>query len=137
MRRSLAAIGVLSVALSVGLLASRSGVQANDYDSFCKLPDAAKKREVFLATTPETRATLVRTHLERWRDANKSRLQPKQIQLMGDLIRLATAEVYGPGPRTKAMTDRMNALEKRSSELLSSDDLQAIQLNSPCVAKSK
>ena len=71
--------------LSAGEKAQEAAKQ-NDYDTFCKLPDRQAKKIAFDATTAENRGTLARTHIERWRDANQTRLVDKQKAALAEFI---------------------------------------------------
>ena len=87
MRHVIGSLLLVSAALSVGPVRAAQTPQNLEYEVFCKIADVQERRTAFLATTPENRATLVRTQLERWRDANKARLNAKQLDLEDEVKR--------------------------------------------------
>ena len=84
---------------SVGVMAQEQSAKPIDYETYCKLPDSQSKRAAFGATTAENRGTLARTQLERWRDANQTRLDDKQKNLLADLIKSITSDSYDNGTK--------------------------------------
>lgn len=117
-------------------LAQQSAVPTQpDYDTFCKIDDPAEKRQAFLGTTAENRGKLIRTHLERWRDANKARLNEKQLAHLSAMIDSITAETYADGPAGEKAREKSRALEAQSRELFSMPDLQAMQPTGRCLPK--
>jgi hypothetical protein len=56
------------------------------YETFCALPDVQEKRAAFVAATPENRAKLVRTQIERWRALHRSRLSSEQLALLAEIL---------------------------------------------------
>ena len=128
---------VLSLVIPVGLVGASQAPQKITYDTFCSLSDDQAKRAAFGAATPENKAELVKTHLERWRDANKARFNPEQLALLEQMHAVITAESYTPGPGLDEARNKMRALEPRMVELFRVADIQAMQPNAPCVPKGK
>jgi hypothetical protein len=108
-----------------------------EYEAFCKLPDTQAKRSAFLATTPESRATLVRTQLERWRDANQARLRPEQVAFLAELIATITPDTYRDGPVGEEQRVKSRAVAEKARGLFTDADIQAMQPYAACIQKSK
>ena len=83
-------IAMLALAMS-GPAAPQQSQKTVEYDEFCKLPAQAKKT-VFFQTTAENRGRLVRTQMERWRDANQGRMNDAQKAALDEAIKLITSE---------------------------------------------
>lgn len=107
------------------------------YETFCKLPDVQAKRTAFLAATPENRALLVRTQLERWRDANRGRLNDKQLAALADLIAAVTPDAYSEGPQHEEARVKARKLTETHLSLFTADQIQEMQPNAPCIPKVK
>ena len=104
------------------------------YETFCKLP-TEDRRAAFQQTTAENRATLVRTHVERWRDANTARLNTAQLDALKEMLAVITSEAYSGGPSTDEARARLRALEKTMTPLFSREDNLAMQPSGPCIAR--
>jgi hypothetical protein len=137
MRWVFSAICVFVPLLTAGSLAARQASQKMTYETFCNLPDAQAKRAAFNAVTPDNRAELVKAQLERWREANKSRLSQAQLALLDQMHELVTPESYTAGPAQESARDKIRALEPKMAELFSMADRQAMQPNAPCLPKVK
>ena len=133
MRRPLIAC-VLAV-LSVGVVAQEQAAKPMDYETYCKLPDAGAKKAAFMATTAESRGTLARTQMERWRDANQTRLDEKQKGVLEEVIQSITADSYANGPLGEAARIKTRAILERFEPLFAQRDLMAMQPDAPCIAK--
>ena len=133
--RRLIAIVVLAVSAGSVLTAQGQAAKPIDYDTYCKLPDTESKRTAFFATTAETRGTLVRTQLERWRDANQARLDDKQKASLAAVIKSITSTTYVDGPEGEESRIKSRALMAEHERLFTRDDIMAMQPNAPCIAK--
>lgn len=131
----LAATCVVLTLFSVGVIAQQPVAKPVDYDTYCKLSDPEAKRAAFMATTAENRGVLVRTQLERWRDANLSRLNDKQKASLAAVIASITADSYGDSPQGEAARVKSRALITELESLFTRDELMAMQPNAPCIAK--
>ena len=137
MKWVLGAACALLMVVPIGVAAGRQAPQKVTYDTFCSLPDEAK-RAAFNTATPEEKAAVMKTHVERWRGANKSRLSAPQLALLDQMVAVITPESYTPGPGREAAQNRMRALEPKLAELFSPDDIQAaMQPSGPCLPKGK
>lgn len=123
--------------LSAGFLAQAQTAKPIDYETFCKLPDLESKRAAFFATTAENRGLLVRTQLERWRDAHQTRLDEKQKASLAEIIKSITADSYADGPQGEEARVKARALITESERLFTREDLGAMQPYAPCIAKVK
>jgi hypothetical protein len=137
MRRFCVVLAVLSVIGTGSPFAAVQSPEKIEYDTFCKLPDVEAKRSAFVATTPENRAELVRTQIERWRDANKARLKPQQVEFLSEMIAFITPAVYAPGQTSPEARAKMRTLQGRQRELFTYADLQGMEPNGPCIPKGK
>jgi hypothetical protein len=108
-----------------------------DYDTFCKLPDQDAKRSAFRATTAENRGEIVRTHLQRWRDANRTRLNDKQMAYLAAMIESITSETYSDGPKGEEARVKSRAIIEANVGLFGQQDMQAMQPYAPCIDKAK
>jgi len=133
MRRTVLA-GVLAV-LSVAVMAQTQAAKPIDYETYYKLPDAEAKQAAFRATTAESRGTLIKTQLERWRDANQSRLDEKQKAVLAELIQSITPDTYAEGPQGEAARIKSRAIIARFEALFSQADLMAMQPGAACISK--
>jgi len=129
------AISCVLWVLSAGVMAQVQAVKPIDYETYCKLPDPESKRAAFRTTTAESRGTLVRTQLERWRDANQTRLDDKQKASLAALINSITSDSYADGPQGEEARIKSRAIIADHERLFTKEDLMAMQPNAPCIAK--
>lgn len=129
-----AIVATVFAVLSAGVMAQEPA-KPIDYDTYCKIADGAAKKAAFMATTAENRGTLVRTQLERWRDANQARLDEKQKAVLAELIQATTAETYADGPQGEAARLKGRAIIARFEPLFTQSDIMAMQPDAPCIAK--
>jgi hypothetical protein len=106
-----------------------------DYETFCKL-DVQNKIRIFNQVTPENKAELVRTQVERWLKQNRSRLTPEQIRIMEDSLALITPDLYRTPKREEDMA-KIREVEARVRELFSPEDAaQAFSNQGTCIEKN-
>ena len=137
MKQIVIALAVAGAAWSNDTQTAAPAVQTIEYEAFCKLPDTEAKRSAFVRTSPENRAVLVRTQLERWRDANRARLNAKQLAGMAELIASITSDTYAEGPKGEEARVKARAVGEAQQQLFTRDELQAMQPYGPCIAKIK
>ena len=137
MKRVVGTLMLVVGTLSVAPTAAQQAQQTVDYDIFCKLPDTQTKRETFLAVSPDNRAQLVRTQLERWRDANRAKLTEKQLTALAELIAAITPDTYAEGPKGEEARVKARSLSELQFQLFTMDQVQAMQPYAPCIAKIK
>ena len=126
---------ILAAATTVSASQATQAAKPIDYDTYCKLPDAESKRTAFFETTAENRGTLVRTQLERWRDANQACLDDKQKAALAALIKSITAESYINGPQGEPARLKSREIATEVATLFTRDEVMAMQPNAPCIAK--
>ena len=136
MIRALAVVLTFGWAASAALLTAKQSGSRIEYDVFCKLADVESKRTAFVSATPDNQAELVRTQVQRWRDANQARLNATQLDFLKELIALLGPEAYS-SPRSDAVRNKQRDLSARQRTLFGHDDLQAMQPNGPCIAKTR
>jgi hypothetical protein len=110
MRRTILA-GLLAV-LSVAVMAQEQAAKPIDYETYCKLPDAEAKQAAFRATTAESRGTLIKTQLERWRTRNQSRLDENRKRSWQSSSSPFTPDTYADGPQGEAARIKSRAISR-------------------------
>ncbi len=73
--------------------ASPAAVATVNYDDFMRL-DFKARREQFSRVSPESKATIMRTHAERWLAENRNRLSRSEVAIFQELIAYVTPDVY-------------------------------------------
>ncbi len=71
----------------------RDGSAIGVYKEFMALP-ADQRRARFAAMTPQNKASLKRSHMEGWIQANKGRLTASEIAVFEAMVAYVTPEVY-------------------------------------------
>ena len=90
---------------------SRPATVEISYEEFMKL-DASSRRARFERANAETRATIMRTHAERWLAAHRSRLTGSQVALVQEVIALVTPALYR-NPDDPELKKQFAALDAR------------------------
>ena len=107
-----------------------------DYDTFMQM-DAQGRIRTFNQITPENRAEVVRTHIERWLEKNRSRLNAEQIKVMEENIAFVTADVYRR-PREPQKMEQAKALEAKTAALFSRSDMsEALTIHGAHIPKKQ
>ena len=84
-----------------------------DYDDFLKL-SAHERHARFVAIGAENKATIVRTHVERWLRNNRGRLTASEAEVFVEMIAFITPDLYRErrvdtvDKRQEAMMEKMN-----------------------------
>ena len=129
---------LIAIALAaVCFLARNSAAQASriEYDVFCTM-DLKNKEKVFGEISPENRAALVRTQIQRWLDKNRSRLTAEQIKIMEENIAIVKADLY-KFPRNEVELAKAKSLEQRTLAVMSREDMtEALTIFGSCIAKT-
>ena len=122
----LTGIGVAALAFSSSVSAQAPTVSAQaptvDYDTLMQQQDKAAIRRQFAQLSPENKALIVRTQIERWITANRARLSPAQLQVMQEMAAVVSPDLYSPN-RTEGTLARVQELEKRAISLLGKEDV--------------
>ena len=104
------------------------------YDEFFALTDRDDRVRVFNEITAENKATLVRTHLERWLNRNRARLSAEQVAMMEEFHRIVTPELYGL-PKKAEVQAKVSDLAERTRKLFSPTDVaQALTIQADRIA---
>ena len=106
---------------------------ALQYDTFCQ-KDEAEKKTLFRAAPPEVKATLARTQIERWRDANRPRLTPDQLDVIKELLSVSTTETFALSRQDQRA--RLSAVEARAGAAFSGRELDAMGPTGACLPKA-
>jgi hypothetical protein len=129
------AIVALALAVGAGMIALGAQAPRIEYDEFCKLDLQARNR-LFNVISPENRADLVRTQIQRWLEKNRARLTPAQIQVMEDNAAFIKADLYRL-PRREADMAKAKELEQRTLALMSREDMtEALTVYGSCIPKT-
>jgi hypothetical protein len=102
-----------------------------DYDTFCKKTQQ-EKRALFRAATPAQKAVIARTQMERFRDANRARLNKEQLTLLAEFLALLTPTVFEDNKEAQA---KLEALSDRVENAFSNEDQDAMDRDGPCFPK--
>lgn len=137
----MARLRVISVMIAIAvaavcLLSRDTAAQASkiEYDVYCTL-DLNTKQKVFGEISPENRAELVRTQIQRWLDKNRSRLTEEQIKIMEENIAIVKADLY-KFPRNEVELAKARSLEQRTLKLMPKEDMaEALTIFGSCIAK--
>ena len=105
---------------------------AISYETFCQ-QDEGEKKKVFRAAAPEIKAVLARTQIERWRDANRPRLTPDQLDVIRELLAVSTAETFALSRQDQRV--RLSSVEARAGAAFSGRELDAMAPTGPCLPK--
>jgi hypothetical protein len=100
-----------------------SGTVSGTYQDFMKLP-ADERPALFAAITPESKAVIMRTHIERWIHSNKERLTTSEIAVFEEIAAWVTPQIYRKGTE-RALDQREQALRARMRCGVSPEDVRA------------
>jgi hypothetical protein len=134
--RLAATIVALTLAVVCSVFAAAPAAQAVkvEYDDFCTL-DVQTKNRLFAAVSPDNRAELIRTQLQRWLDKNRARLSPEQVKVVEENIAFIKADLYRI-PRREEDMQKAKELEQRTLALMSRADMtEAVTIFGSCIAK--
>ena len=106
------------------------------YETYCQM-ERTEKRAAFKSMPSEHRALLARTHMQRWRDANKDRLSEAQLGLLKEMIAAISPAMYGGGSEAdqRKARDLGEVLEDRADAVFSNDERRALRYDAPCAGK--
>ena len=93
------------------------------YDDF--FPKSTKERiKIFSAISAENRAYLVRTHVERWLAANRSRLVEEPVAVVEEAIRSISPVGYKDRQNIEEISPEAKALEKKFEAVFPREDMR-------------
>ena len=128
-------------ALSVGVLSA--GLQQQPppspaplppelvYETFCQKEEPIRKK-LFRSATAEQKSAMTRRQMERWREANQSRLSKTQLAALQELSTMATASMFEP---TEAGREAMESFEQRAGAAFSGREMDELGPYGPCISK--
>ncbi len=122
------------LALSLPLVAQQpSTSKPISYENYCQM-ERTEKRTLFKSLPAEQRARLARTHMERWRDANKAKLSEPQLALLKEMIAAISPAMFNSGTEAEQAKaeELMDALEARADVVFSRDQYRALRYDAPC-----
>lgn len=103
------------------------------YETFCKKEEAVRKR-LFRAATPEQKSILTRRQIERWREANLSRLSKTQLTTLQELWTMANPAMF---EATEVGRRALEGFERRADAAFSGREMDALGPYGPCIAKEQ
>lgn len=127
---------ILATATSPVLARQTAPAPAVSYETYCQ-KDRMGKQDLRKTMTAEQKAEMARTQLERWRDANDSRLTAEQRSLITDWIKVIPESVLARAQRSAESEARLTALAGKIEAAFSKEDLKAMDEYGPCIAKKK
>jgi hypothetical protein len=103
------------------------------YETYCQM-ERTEKRAAFKSMPPEHRAELMRTHLERWRDANQAKLNEAQQALLKEMAAATSPAMFGGGTEAEQAKAReaIEVLETRADALFTNTERRALRYDAPC-----
>ena len=132
------AMVILTGFLSVISILNAQGPAPVDYDTFMK-QDVQSRLAMFNRITPENRADLVRTQIQRWVEANSERLTPEQLGLTQEWLDFVKADNYREsvaGDQKDELMVRLKDLESRAAKVFSTEDMrQALTIHGSHIPK--
>jgi hypothetical protein len=101
------------------------------YETFCKKAEPVRKK-LFRAATPEQKSVLTRRQIERWREANRTRLTKEQHDALQALWTMATPAMF---EATEAGRQAVEAFERRADAAFSGREMDELSPYGPCAQK--
>jgi hypothetical protein len=99
------------------------------YDDFFIKP-RNERLDVLNEISAENRALLIKTHVERWRAANRLRLTSEQIAILEEMISFITPEKYQADRDMEKIHLEVEELERKAEAFFSREELRQIWTNS-------
>jgi hypothetical protein len=99
------------------------GIAAASYENFMKV-EPGSRVGLFHRLTRWNRATLMREHLERWRQQNADRLSQEQLSAVAEYGALVEQLVSG----TRTARDRERGLKERFQKLFTPSELEQVSV---------
>ena len=94
----------------------------SSWDQKSEFTQWARSAGQAMRVSPENKALIMRTQIERWITANRARLSPAQLQVMQEMAAVVSPDLYSPN-RTEGTLARVQELEKRAISLLGKEDV--------------
>ena len=139
MRRNGFVIAVAVVgAMSSGVMAQKAQPKAVDYESLCKLDRSGPRRVAWMSATATTKADTVRTQVERWRDANRSHLNARQVAHLDEVLATMTPTFYAEGKEGELARQKAQSLSRVTPQLFTADEMRGMSVvDGTCIAATK
>ena len=115
-----ASVLVMLVISGAGAWAGQPGIS---YDSFMRL-SPQERETAFASLDPDTKATLKRTHAERWLNENRASLSSAQTALVQEAIDFVAPALYA-SPGDRSLRDKERQLAQRLACTLGPDRAMA------------
>ena len=133
MRRA-AIAGALMVGSSLAVTAQQLPAgKPMAYETYCRM-ERAEKRAAFKSMPAEHRAALMRTHLEKWREANKATLTEAQLAFLKEMAAATSPAMFGGGTEAEQAKARdvVESLETTADAVFTNDQRRALRYDAPC-----
>lgn len=103
------------------------------YETYCQM-ERTEKRALFKSLPANERARLARTHMERWRDANKAKLSEPQLSLLKEMIAAISPAMFDGGSAAEQAKAKslIEDLESRVDSVFTNDQRRALRYDAPC-----
>jgi len=134
---------VFVAALCVGLLSARHAQQPTPstaplpaelaYETFCKKEEPVRKK-LFRAASPEQKSAMTRAQIERWREANRTRLTKEQLDALQALWTMASPAMFEP---TDAGRRALETFERRADAAFSGREMDELSPYGPCIPEGE
>src|SRR4051812_40141910 len=99
------------------------------YDQFMPQPLQERLR-IFNEISAENRALLIKSHVERWLAANRSRLNHEQVAILEEIIHSISPEWYNMEVRDEEkVLQEGEGLRKKAATIFSYEDMVQIMTN--------
>ena len=128
-------------ALTVGMVSAGPSQQSSPspaplpaelvYETFCQKDESARKK-LFRSATVEQKSVMTRRQIDRWREANLSRLSQTQLTALQELWTMATPAMLEP---TEAGRQAMESFERLADAAFSGKEMDELGPYGPCIAK--
>ncbi len=104
------------------------GQQSIGYDQF--MPQSLEERiKLFNEVSAENRALLIKTHIERWLAANRSKLADEQVSVVEEIIPFIRPELYQAKRDVEKLAPEVEALRRKAEAVFSHEDVMQIMSN--------
>jgi hypothetical protein len=109
-----------------------------DYDALCKLDKSGPRRVAWMSTTPTSKAETTRIQVERWRDANRSRLNSKQLANLDEVLASIAPATYSEGKEAERARQKAQRVVAVTAQLFTPDDMRGMSVvDGTCIATTK
>lgn len=95
------------------------------YDQFMPQP-IEERLKLFSEISAENRASIMKTHVERWLAANRPRLTSEQTAVVEEVIRFISPELYREDRDFEKGAQEVEALQEKAEAVFSHEEVRQI-----------